>query len=155
MRLLILTLICSLASVALAQFQFFEQMFNQGGQQQRHQQQQDQPQNVASDSEWYQRTYEGGMRTSPFSPACLSNHIFLQMRGTIAKRYNSTIAHCTNYLCPGTLACVHFPHHCPCPFPAVEDKVELGEGSAICVSKGGYKEGEAKRKIELARKGLL
>ena len=59
MQLLLLTLVCSLASLSLAQFQFFEQMFNQGGQQQR--QQQDQPQNVASDSEWYQRTYEGGM----------------------------------------------------------------------------------------------
>ncbi|KAJ5099565.1 hypothetical protein N7532_006566 [Penicillium argentinense] len=62
---------------------------------------------------------------------------------------------CSNYLCPGTLACVHFPHHCPCPHPDVEEKVELGEGSAICVSKGGYKAGEAARKIELARKGLL
>jgi hypothetical protein len=37
----------------------------------------------------------------------------------------------------------------------VEDKVELGEGIAICASKGGYKEGEAMKKIELARKGLL
>ena len=72
MRLLLLTLIFSLASISLAQFQFFEQMFNQGGQQQRHQQQQDQPQNVASDSEWYQRTYESGMLTFfsllPFPP---------------------------------------------------------------------------------------
>ena len=33
--------------------------------------------------------------------------------------------------------------------------MELGEGSAICVSKGGWKEGEAIRKIELARKGML
>ncbi|KAK3171606.1 Long chronological lifespan protein 2 [Lepraria neglecta] len=122
MRLLLLTLICSLAGLSLAQFQFFEQMFNQGGQQQQQRQQQ-QEQNVASDSAWYQKTYEG--------------------------------ARCTNYLCPGTLACVHFPHHCPCAFPAVEDKVELGEGSAICVSKGGWKEGEAARKIELARKGML
>ena len=65
------------------------------------------------------------------------------------------IAHCTNYLCPGTLACVHFPHHCPCAFPDVEDKVELGDGIAVCVSKGGFKAGEAARKIELARKGLL
>lgn len=65
------------------------------------------------------------------------------------------IAQCDNYLCPGTLACVHFPHHCPCPHPDVEEKVELGEGSAICVSKGGFKAGEAARKIELARKGLL
>ncbi|KAJ5145863.1 uncharacterized protein N7515_000427 [Penicillium bovifimosum] len=64
-------------------------------------------------------------------------------------------AQCDNYLCPGTLACVHFPHHCPCPHPDVEEKVELGEGSAICVSKGGFKEGEAARKIELARKGAL
>ena len=66
-----------------------------------------------------------------------------------------TAATCTNYLCPDTLACVHFPHHCPCPHPDVEDKVELGEGIAICASKGGYKSGEAARKIELARKGLL
>jgi len=66
-----------------------------------------------------------------------------------------SIAHCTNFLCPGTLACVHFPHHCPCPHPDVEEKVELGDGSMVCVSKGGYKAGEASRKIELARKGLL
>lgn len=65
------------------------------------------------------------------------------------------VAHCTNYLCPGTLACVHFAHHCPCAFPDVEDKVELGEGIAICASKGGYKAGEMARKVELARKGLL
>jgi hypothetical protein len=52
-------------------------------------------------------------------------------------------------------ACVAVPHHCPCPFPAVEDKFELGEGSAICVSKGGFKAGEAARKVELARKGLI
>ncbi|KAL4801576.1 hypothetical protein BDV18DRAFT_74128 [Aspergillus unguis] len=64
-------------------------------------------------------------------------------------------ARCDKYLCPGTLACVHFPHHCPCPHPDVEEKFELGEGSAICVSKGGYKPGEAARKVELARKGLL
>ena len=81
-------------------------------------------------------------------------------------------AHCSDYLCPGTLgscskrnpsrhitdkfeACVSVPHHCPCAHPNMEDKVELGEGSAICVSRGGFKEGEAARKIELARKGLL
>ncbi|KEF54758.1 uncharacterized protein A1O9_09200, partial [Exophiala aquamarina CBS 119918] len=64
-------------------------------------------------------------------------------------------ATCTNYLCPDTLACVHFPHHCPCPHPDVEDKVELAPGIAVCASKGGFKVGEAERKIELARKGLL
>ncbi|KAF2859767.1 hypothetical protein K470DRAFT_248778 [Piedraia hortae CBS 480.64] len=65
-------------------------------------------------------------------------------------------AHCDRYLCPGTLSCVHFPHHCPCAWPEYEDKVELGEGSMVCVSKvprsdskGGLK------KIELARKGLV
>ncbi|KAI0883123.1 uncharacterized protein GGS22DRAFT_167927 [Annulohypoxylon maeteangense] len=63
--------------------------------------------------------------------------------------------HCENYLCPDTLACVHFPHHCPCAWPANEDKFEMGEGHRICVSKGGFKQGEAARKVELARKGLL
>ncbi|KAF2140207.1 uncharacterized protein K452DRAFT_299590 [Aplosporella prunicola CBS 121167] len=69
------------------------------------------------------------------------------------QRYDE--AHCDKYLCPGTLACVHFPHHCPCAFPDVEDKVELGDGIAVCASKGGYKKDETIRKIELARKGLL
>ncbi|KAI0155489.1 hypothetical protein BJ166DRAFT_530634 [Pestalotiopsis sp. NC0098] len=62
---------------------------------------------------------------------------------------------CDNYLCPDTLACVHFPHHCPCPFPANEDKIETADGHRLCVSKGGFKAGEAMRKVELARKGLL
>ncbi|KAL8840794.1 MAG: hypothetical protein Q9176_003641 [Flavoplaca citrina] len=89
---LLLTLI-TLLPLTTAQFQFFEQMFQGGHQHQQHQQ----PQNVASDSEWYQQTYES----------------------------------------------------------AVEDKIELSQGSAICVSKGGYRAGEAARKVELARKGLL
>lgn len=62
---------------------------------------------------------------------------------------------CDKYLCPDTLACVHFPHHCPCAWADNEDKFELGEGARICLSKGGFKEGEAARKVELARKGLL
>ncbi|KAM0795674.1 hypothetical protein BDR22DRAFT_893917 [Usnea florida] len=144
MKVILFALLCSLASLASAQFQFFEQMFNQGGQQQQQHHQQ-QPQNVASDSEWYQRTYESG---TILSSVCRRSR-------NIALTSSQLAAHCSNYLCPGTLACVHFPHHCPCPFPAVEDKVELGEGSAICVSKGGWKEGEAARKIELARKGML
>ncbi|KAH1525914.1 hypothetical protein KXX18_003474 [Aspergillus fumigatus] len=108
-----------LASVAQAQFQFFEHMFG-GGHQEHHQQN---TQNSASDSARYQQLWEG--------------------------------TNCNKYLCPGTLACVDFPHHCPCAHPNVEDKVELGEGSAVCISKGGYKPGEAARKIELARKGLV
>ncbi|KAL2261783.1 hypothetical protein VTK26DRAFT_3363 [Humicola hyalothermophila] len=64
-------------------------------------------------------------------------------------------SHCDKYLCPDTLACVHFPHHCPCAWPSHEDKFELAEGQRICVSKGGFKPGEAARKVELARKGLL
>ncbi|KAI1808233.1 hypothetical protein F4811DRAFT_501619 [Daldinia bambusicola] len=70
-------------------------------------------------------------------------------------RSNFDRMHCDNYLCPDTLACVHFPHHCPCPWPAHEDKFETGDGHRICVSKGGFKPGEAARKVELARKGLL
>ncbi|KAH1861355.1 hypothetical protein KXW14_006763 [Aspergillus fumigatus] len=101
-----------LASVAQAQFQFFEHMFG-GGHQEHHQQN---TQNSASDSARYQQLWEG--------------------------------TNCNKYLCPGTLACVDFPHHCPCAHPNVEDKVELGEGSAVCISKGGYKPGEAARKIE-------
>lgn len=69
MQLLLLTLICSLAGSSLAQFQFFEQMFNQGGQQQQQRQQQ-QEQNVASDSAWYQKTYEGGTITSSCATSC-------------------------------------------------------------------------------------
>lgn len=53
------------------------------------------------------------------------------------------------------IACVHFPHHCPCAWPNNQDKFETGEGHRICVSKGGFKPGEAARKVELARKGLL
>lgn len=65
------------------------------------------------------------------------------------------LAVCDNYLCPDTLACVHFPHHCPCAWDDNEEKFEMGEGKRVCISKGGFKPGEAARKIELARKGLL
>ena len=123
---------------ANAQFQFFEQMFNQGGQQQHHQA----PQNVPSDSNWYQENYNAGLFTNSYPPASVPLLIL-------------SIAHCSNYLCPDTLACVHFPHHCPCPHPTFEEKFELGDGKAICISKGGFKAGEAARKVELARKGLL
>ncbi|KOS17217.1 Long chronological lifespan protein 2 [Escovopsis weberi] len=54
-----------------------------------------------------------------------------------------------------TLACVHFPHHCPCAWDAQQDKFELADGHRLCVSKGGFQAGEAARKVELARKGLL
>lgn len=128
-------LLALLAGTSMAQFFNFGNMFHN-----QHQQQAE-PQNMPSDSDWYQGQYEG--------------------------------ARCDKYLCPHTLSyvypyhkprggnadvvirCVHFPHHCPCAFPQVEDKVEFGEGSMACVSKGGYKAGEAARKIELARKGLL
>ena len=52
------------------------------------------------------------------------------------------------------IACVHFPHHCPCPWPH-QDKFELADGQRICVSKGGFHPGEAARKVELARSGRL
>lgn len=114
-------------------------MFN--GQQQGGHQHRQEPQNVPSDSNWYQQNYENGIR--PHS-----------VKGR-KHRLISSKAHCDNYLCPDTLACVHFPHHCPCPHPIYEEKFELGEGKAICISKGGFKAGEAARKVELARKGLL
>ncbi|KKA27739.1 hypothetical protein TD95_001274 [Thielaviopsis punctulata] len=62
---------------------------------------------------------------------------------------------CDNYICPDTLACVHHPHHCPCAWPDHTDKFEMGETGRICVSKGGFKAGEAARKLELARQGKL
>lgn len=68
---------------------------------------------------------------------------------------NLLAAQCTHYLCPGTLSCVHFPHHCPCAWEGVEDKAELGEGIAICGSKGGWNDAEFAKKVDLARKGLL
>ncbi|ERF73178.1 hypothetical protein EPUS_03019 [Endocarpon pusillum Z07020] len=154
-----------LPSLTAAQFQFFNNFFE--GQQQQPQEKQ----NVASDSGWYQQVVENGTKyiqltahllcpsicalphllsckTTPF----LAPHLYRSDSGLHSHR---NIAHCTHYLCPGTLACVHFPHHCPCAYPSVEDKVELGDGIAICASKGGYKAGETARKIELARKGLL
>jgi len=140
---LVFLLLGAFATLGTAQFQFFEQMFQGQQQQQQHQE----PQNVASDSSWYQQTYESGI-PPPHTFSHFSNLPLLTANLTHA-------AHCTNYLCPETLACVHFPHHCPCAFPAAEDKLELGDGSKICVSKGGYKAGEAARKIELARKGVL
>ncbi|KAL6703406.1 Long chronological lifespan protein 2 [Coniothyrium glycines] len=117
---MILTVLATCFFTSSAQFGFFDQMF---GQQQQQQQQQHQPQNVRSDSAWYQAQYEG--------------------------------AQCSHYLCPGTLSCVHFPHHCPCAWERVEDKMELGEGISICGSKGGWRAGEFGKKVELARKGLL
>jgi len=116
----LISILILFAGLASAQFQFFDQFFH-GGQQQ--QQAPQEKQNVPSDSNWYRQNWEQ--------------------------------ATCNNYLCPDTLACVHFPHHCPCPHPDVEDKLELAEGIAICASKGGFKANEAARKIELARKGLL
>ncbi|KAI0468079.1 hypothetical protein F4859DRAFT_224139 [Xylaria cf. heliscus] len=120
-----LVLFALLTSLAQAQFGFFDQMFGGGGQQQQQQQQQQ------------QRQQQNGPSDSSLYQT------------------NFERLHCDNYLCPDTLACVHFPHHCPCAWPAHEDKFEMGEGGRICVSRGGFKAGEAARKVELARKGML
>lgn len=55
-----------LATAARAQFQFFEHMFGFGG----HEEEQEEGGNVPSDSEWYQRTYDGGtcVRNSDVTP---------------------------------------------------------------------------------------
>ncbi|KAK6354537.1 Long chronological lifespan protein 2 [Orbilia brochopaga] len=63
-------------------------------------------------------------------------------------------AHCSKYLCPGTLSCVDRATHCPCAFPDNEVKFELSDGSKICVSKTGKPDVITKR-VELARKGQL
>jgi len=65
----LLLLLCSLAGLSFAQFQFFEHMFNQGGQPQHQQHQQQQQQNVPSNSEWYQKNYEAGTRSTCHSDA--------------------------------------------------------------------------------------
>ena len=61
---------------AHAQFGFFDQMFNGGGQQQ-----QQQPQNVRSDSSWYQSQYENGTVHPLFSssplPTPTSPHLII------------------------------------------------------------------------------
>ena len=109
-----------------AQFHFFEQMF--GGQQQHHQHRHHQ----------HAQQRQGDVQ----SDSSWYRQVYAQAR-------------CSKYLCPGTLSCVDKPTHCPCAWPAHEDKVELGDGLAICASKGGYKEGEMARKVELARKGMM
>ncbi len=165
--LLALILLFVLPTLTTAQFQFFNNFFE--GQQQQSQEKQ----NVASDSGWYQQVVENGTEKDisycPSTPTLPTSTISLHSlvpksapvlapllyRSVFQMHPNKPLAHCSHFLCPSTLACVHFPHHCPCAFPAVEDKVELGDGIAICASKGGYKAGETARKIELARKGLL
>ncbi|EQK97684.1 hypothetical protein G6O67_006720 [Ophiocordyceps sinensis] len=119
-----------LLPLASAQFNFFEQMFSGDG--------------------------TGGHDHHPHNH---HHHHHQQQRGNPSdasyyhKSYLGSV--CDRYLCPDTLACVHFPHHCPCAWDANEDKFELGDGRRICPSKGGFRAGEAARKVELARKGLL
>ncbi|KAI1751570.1 hypothetical protein F4782DRAFT_179374 [Xylaria castorea] len=120
-----LLLLAIFTSFAQAQFGFFDQMFGGGGGGQQQQQQQQQ-----------QRSQNGPSDSSIYQT-------------------NFDRLRCDNYLCPDTLACVHFPHHCPCAWPANEDKFEMGEGHRICVSRGGFRADDAARKIELARKGML
>lgn len=64
LRLLLILLTLPLST--LAQFQFFEQMFNNPSQAQQHAQHSPQQQNVASDSSWYRRNYDGGEPYYPF-----------------------------------------------------------------------------------------
>ncbi|RFU35309.1 hypothetical protein B7463_g1064, partial [Scytalidium lignicola] len=63
----LLTAALMLAAGAQAQFGFFEQMFNGGQQQQQHQE----PQNVASDSNWYQQNYDNAHCSNYLCPDTL------------------------------------------------------------------------------------
>jgi len=65
---IILAVLASFIWCSSAQFGFFDQMFGGGGGQQ-HQE----PQNVRSDSSWYQAQYEGGMSICSF----FTHHIFI------------------------------------------------------------------------------
>ncbi|KAK4196766.1 hypothetical protein QBC40DRAFT_286741 [Triangularia verruculosa] len=126
----ILLTLATLLTPISAQFGFFDQMFGGGGGQEQH--------------HGHGHGHSGHQRQQPNAPSDGAGY-----------RAQYGRLHCDNYLCPDTLACVHFPHHCPCPWPAHEEKVELADGQRICVSHGGFKAGEAARKVELARKGLL
>lgn len=78
MRLYIITVLMGLAAMTQAQFQFFEHMFQGQGQQQ-----QQQPQNVASDSAWYQQTYESGMNLIASSDARVCNPLLTVSRSAL------------------------------------------------------------------------
>ncbi|KND92012.1 Long chronological lifespan protein 2 [Tolypocladium ophioglossoides CBS 100239] len=114
-----------LLPLAAAQFGFFDQMFGGG----------------ESGHEQHTHHQQHQPQNNPSDASLYQN------------RYQQSV--CNNYLCPDSLACVHFPHHCPCSWDANEEKFELAEGHRICVSRRGFKPGEAARKVELARKGLL
>ena len=98
LRILLLILLSSLLlPFAAAQFQFFEQMF-QGHPQQQHQE----PQNVASDSNWYRANYENG-RSLPFSV-----HAFDQANGLYSTLHKLSL--------PGDPCLRTFPASLPLPF---------------------------------------
>ncbi|KAG5982468.1 Long chronological lifespan protein 2 [Claviceps digitariae] len=122
---LLITLL-SLFSLATAQFGFFDQMF--GGHDGGH-------------SHHHHHHHHQQPQNNPSD----ASHYQGQFEQSI----------CDKYLCPDTLACVHFPHHCPCAWDAHEEKFELGEGKRVCISSGGFKPTDAARKMELVRKGLL
>jgi hypothetical protein len=127
-------------------------MFGGGGGQQQHggqRQHQQQAQNVPSDSSIYRAQYARSHCDNYLCPDTLGMCPHLGSGGGGSSR--KTLANMTH----GSAACVHYPHHCPCAWPSHEDKFELAEGQRICISRGGFKAGEAARKVELARKGLL
>ena len=125
-KLLSLLILLLLPLAALGQFQFFEQMFGGGG--------------------GGQPRAQHAQQQSPRGDVGSDSAWYRQVYGQ---------ARCSKYLCAATLSCVDKPAHCPCAWPAHEDKVELDDGLAVCASKGGFKAGEMARKVELARKGLL
>lgn len=114
-----LFLLLSYLPLTLAQFQFFEQMFGQGGHQQRHAQGQPGQWTAQADA-------------STFT---------LRSCSCIGVTSDIATVQCSDYLCPKTLTCVPNPAQCPCPDPQdvkclIPDS-EDSEGATVVCVRGG------------------
>lgn len=103
---------------AMAQFNFFEQMFGHGQQQQ---------QRGSGVSQWASQADAGNNSLSPLW-MCTSFSVNLQL----------PLVPCGEYLCPATLVCVSSPADCPCPSVEDEkciipDKTDKNTGTVLCV----------------------
>jgi hypothetical protein len=105
---------------ALAQFNFFDQMF---GGHPGHQQQQQRPGDGAA--HYASQADSGGSNVA-------------QDAGCLLPQLTTQTVPCSQYLCPDTLVCVKHPAECPCPDVqdvkcVVTDPVEKGAATRLCV----------------------